>query len=199
MWWEAGASNVVFGVVERDTRACNVVVSVWVFNSNRRSVYAVLDGVGGWVVCKAINTDATTCVRDWLIGLGCIIRDKNGKVKAAAINKLEAMVSPLVVEAMAVKRGIRLVLLEGLVKFQIEMDSIQVVDLVNKGEPSPADVGYVIRDILVSFEAIPGCFILHVPQKGNIVAHSLAKEVISTVLISVGWTFALPAWRGLSC
>ncbi|KAK0593603.1 hypothetical protein LWI29_006524 [Acer saccharum] len=29
--------------------ACNVVVSVWVFNSNWQSSYDLLDSVGGWV------------------------------------------------------------------------------------------------------------------------------------------------------
>ena len=62
-WWEAGASDVVFGVVERETRACNVVVSVWVFKSNRQSGYALLDAVRGWVVCKAVDgREASTLV-----------------------------------------------------------------------------------------------------------------------------------------
>ncbi|KAK4836763.1 hypothetical protein QYF36_000016 [Acer negundo] len=68
--------------------------------------------------------------------------------------------------------------------FQIETDSIQVVDLVSKGEASFVDVGSIIIDILVSFELILECSILHVPRKGNIVAHSLAKEAISTILDS---------------
>ena len=56
MWWEAGASNVVFGVVEREMRDCNVVVvPVWVFNSNRRTGYDLLDALGGWVVCKVVD------------------------------------------------------------------------------------------------------------------------------------------------
>ncbi|KAK0606399.1 hypothetical protein LWI29_037295 [Acer saccharum] len=47
-WLEAGASNVVFGVVEKETRDCNVVVVlIWVFNSNQWTGYDLLDALGG--------------------------------------------------------------------------------------------------------------------------------------------------------
>ncbi|KAK4843011.1 hypothetical protein QYF36_002788 [Acer negundo] len=59
-----------------------------------------------------------------------------GKVKLAAAHKLVAMVSPPVAEALAMKNGIQMASEAGWVPFQIETDSLQVVDM--NGLSSPA-------------------------------------------------------------
>ncbi|KAK2646354.1 hypothetical protein Ddye_021549 [Dipteronia dyeriana] len=75
------------------------------------------------------------------------------------------MVSPLVAEAMAVQRGTQLTVSKNLRPFQIEMDSLQVVNLVNNGVPSSTDVGPVLYDILDSLKLLFGCSISHVPRR----------------------------------
>ncbi|KAK4855358.1 hypothetical protein QYF36_006418 [Acer negundo] len=85
--------------------------------------------------CKADSGDVVmwaTIFLDGIIGLGIIIRNKSRKVKADASYKLKAMFSPLMAEAMAVWWGILLAMESGIVIFQIETDSLQVVELVNK-------------------------------------------------------------------
>ncbi|KAK2651819.1 hypothetical protein Ddye_011675 [Dipteronia dyeriana] len=111
--------------------------------------------------------------------MGIVIRDMSGKVKVAASLKLQAMVSPLVAEVMAVWHGVILASKSGFVPFHVEYDSLQVVDLVNKGVPS-ADVSSAINLILEFLTACPDwCF--HVPRTSNLVAHNLAKMVLSAV------------------
>ncbi|KAK0600709.1 hypothetical protein LWI29_017726 [Acer saccharum] len=133
--------------------------------------------VGSW----KLNTDAATCYMECLIGLGCIIRDSVGVVRAAVVKKITAMVPPLMVEAMAVRRGIQLAASEGIGVFHIETDSLQVAELVRKRVVSYADVGPIINDILSSLDALPRCSISHISRRGNLAAHSLAREALSVI------------------
>ncbi|KAK3188491.1 hypothetical protein Dsin_028052 [Dipteronia sinensis] len=110
-----------------------------------------------------INTDAASCYRDRLISLGIIIRDVTGKLAMEA----------------------------GLVPFQIETDSLQVVDLVSKGVPSSADVGSIIGEISGFLRSLPRCSICHIPRKGNAAAHTLAKMALSVDSDSC-WVDACP-------
>ncbi|KAK0599119.1 hypothetical protein LWI29_002563 [Acer saccharum] len=57
---------------------------------------------GSW----KINTDVVSCYRDRVIGLGIIIRDASSRPKIAVVQNLKALFSPLVAEALAVKRGV---------------------------------------------------------------------------------------------
>ncbi|KAK3221480.1 hypothetical protein Dsin_008505 [Dipteronia sinensis] len=81
-----------------------------------------------------INTDATTSYTNRTIGYGVIIRDRCGYVKVSAAQQARATFAPLVEEAMAVWNGVLLAVKLELVLFQIETDSLQVVNLVNSGD-----------------------------------------------------------------
>ncbi|KAK2659781.1 hypothetical protein Ddye_006314 [Dipteronia dyeriana] len=126
--------------------------------------------------CRAlamINTDATVCRGEHLIGQGVIIRDRCGKVIAATAQKMDAMFSPTMAEAMALKNGIQLELEEGCVPFLIETDSLQVVSL---GAPTAADVGPIIEEVSGILRSFPSCTIGHVSRKNNEAAHRLAQK-----------------------
>ncbi|KAK0600602.1 hypothetical protein LWI29_016578 [Acer saccharum] len=103
-----------------------------------------------------INTDAATCYQNQTIGLRVVIRDKAGLVKAAASLKVQAIVSPIVAEAMSVWQGIILASNCGCVPFQIDYDSLQVAEMVDKGLPSHADVGSAINLSIDFLKANPG-------------------------------------------
>ncbi|KAK0586989.1 hypothetical protein LWI29_015756 [Acer saccharum] len=126
-----------------------------------------------------INIDTASYYNERLIGLGMIIHDSVGKVKFAAAQKLVALVSPFMAEALVVRNGIQMDYEADLVPFQIEFDSLQVVDLVRKGIPFAVDVGPVIAKISKALQSLPRCFIDHVPCKGNVAAHSLARKALS--------------------
>ncbi|KAK2642452.1 hypothetical protein Ddye_024215 [Dipteronia dyeriana] len=114
-----------------------------------------------------------------MIGYGAIIRENSGGVKAAGIKNAKATLDPIIAEAMAVKYGILLALESNLVPFQIETDSLQLVNILCEGRIPSADVGPVIGEILGLLEPLPCWSIRHVPRLGNLVAHSLAKMGLS--------------------
>ncbi|KAK0592479.1 hypothetical protein LWI29_019869 [Acer saccharum] len=64
-----------------------------------------------------VNTDAATCFVNRSIGLGIIIRDSSGMVRASAVKHITATFSPLVAEALAMWHGILLAVNKGLVPF----------------------------------------------------------------------------------
>ncbi|KAK4853970.1 hypothetical protein QYF36_017096 [Acer negundo] len=126
-----------------------------------------------------INTEGANDYKNRLIGFGVILRDKAGHIKAAVVHNLKAMLSPLVAEALAIKRGILLALESGLVPFQVETNSLQLVNLINKRVASSADVGPIICEILAAVESLPNWSICHVSRKGNLDTHNLAKMAFS--------------------
>ncbi|KAK4843798.1 hypothetical protein QYF36_012766 [Acer negundo] len=131
--------------------------------------------VGFW----KINTDAATRYKDCLIGLGFIIRDGDGTVKAAVVLKITTTFLPMVAEVLAVKCGIARAVELGLFPFQLETDSLHVVLLIHSGETSLTDVGPVISDIVDSLQRIPSWSINFIPRSGNFTAYSLAKMALS--------------------
>ena len=121
---------------------------------------------GSW----KINTVATTYYHNHSIGLGIVIRDKNGLVKAASSLKVQATVSPLVAEALAVWQGIILASNLGCVPFQVETDSFLIAEMVDKGLPSQADVGSVINLIIDFLKENHVSYVSYISRKGNLVA-----------------------------
>ncbi|KAK1558626.1 hypothetical protein Q3G72_004734 [Acer saccharum] len=131
--------------------------------------------VGSW----KLNVDAATLYKDRSIGLGIIIRNGLGGVSAAKSTHLKAMYSPIIAEALAVWHGLLLAGDHGLTPCLIELDSLQVVEMINKGIPPMSDVGPIISMICGFLRMHLGCGISHIPRNANFVAHSLAKAVLS--------------------
>ncbi|KAK0579485.1 hypothetical protein LWI29_026994 [Acer saccharum] len=72
------------------------------------------------------NSDAASCFKDRLIGLGVICRDSVGRVKLAAARNMVATVSPLVAETLAIKFGI-----------QFACDSVRMASFPSCLNPTP--------------------------------------------------------------
>ncbi|KAK2662388.1 hypothetical protein Ddye_000962 [Dipteronia dyeriana] len=144
-----------------------------------------------------INFDTASCYNNLTIGSGIVVRDMLGTVKVKASLKLQAMFSVLVAEAMAMHRGILLAIKSSRVPFEVESDSLQVVDLVNSGDPSHAYVGFIIRFILFHLEANTGCGVSHVSRNSNMVVDRLAKLAISSAS-DRRWIDCCPPWVELS-
>ena len=125
--------------------------------------------------------------------MGIVIRDELGVVKASSAQLVKATVSPLVAEAMAVLCGIHLALDSGLCPFQVETDSLSVVNLVIKGCPPLGDVGTVIGDILALLDTLPACSVIFAPRKANVVAHCLARLALSSDF-DVFWSDFVPPY-----
>ncbi|KAK3182692.1 hypothetical protein Dsin_029978 [Dipteronia sinensis] len=88
--------------------------------------------------------------------------DASGKVKMAAVRKLTAMVSLVVAEALAVNCGIQMAMEAGLVPFQIETDSLQVVNLMRAGSSTFEDVSPIIDEISGFLRSMPCSSIDHI-------------------------------------
>ncbi|KAK2647882.1 hypothetical protein Ddye_015371 [Dipteronia dyeriana] len=138
-----------------------------------------------------VNTDAATDYNNQKIGFGIIIMDSRGLVKATAIKSVIAMLAHLSAEAMAVKHGILLALDSELMSIQIETDSLQLVNILSLGKACSFDVGSIISEILDLLEVILSWSICHIPRKGNLAAHSLARIGLSTVS-DCFWSNAYP-------
>ncbi|KAK2664760.1 hypothetical protein Ddye_003334 [Dipteronia dyeriana] len=129
---------------------------------------------GAW----KINIDAATWYNKRIVGLGIMIRDKDGMDKVTASLKLQAMYDLLVAEALAIWKEMQLVVDSGLVPFLVESDSLQAIKLINSRTCSHADIGSIISMIITLLEKFPSCGVIHISRSGNSVAHKLAKLVV---------------------
>ena len=59
-------------------------------------------------------------------------------------------------EAVAVLRGIDLAIETGLTPFVVETNALAVVNLIQTGKASSADIGLVIGEILSKLQSVPG-------------------------------------------
>ncbi|KAK1583875.1 hypothetical protein Q3G72_027826 [Acer saccharum] len=125
-----------------------------------------------------MTVDAATQYNDRSVGLGIVIRDGCGGVRAVKSINLQVH-SSIIAEAMAVWQGLILAVDHGFLPCRIESDSLQVVDMINKGTRLLSDVGPVISLICGSLIANSGCGISHISRKANSVAHCLAKVALS--------------------
>ncbi|KAK3198816.1 hypothetical protein Dsin_022231 [Dipteronia sinensis] len=126
-----------------------------------------------------INTDAGISGENQCVGVGIVILGEDGLVMVSAAQHLVALVSPPVVESMAILCGIRLALLSNLVPFVVESDALSVIKLVHVGRTPSFDIGIVIHDILSCVEGDLSRLFQFVHRKANMVAHNLAKMALS--------------------
>ncbi|KAK3204865.1 hypothetical protein Dsin_018911 [Dipteronia sinensis] len=124
------------------------------------------------------NTDATVCEATKKIGIGIIVRNHKGEVLGSSTRNMDACFSPQLAEAIAILRDIRFVIEFSLFPVIIESDAKQVVDLINLGKASAADVWTVINDILFLVKDFPISIVL-TGRNANCAAHSLAKLALS--------------------
>ncbi|KAK1571513.1 hypothetical protein Q3G72_018476 [Acer saccharum] len=128
-----------------------------------------------------INTDAAIDTAGGRSGLGVIIRDCKGLVMASACYGISASLQPQIAEAMAIFRGILLAFSSGLLPALLESDALSVVNEINAKEPSFADVGVVVSDILGVLGGVRVLSVNFAPRDVNVVAHGLAKLALSYV------------------
>ena len=68
-----------------------------------------------------------------LAKLGMVCRDSNGEICCCAAARRFNVLSPLQAELMAIRFGLEIAITNGLVEFQIEIDSMLAVQEVQKG------------------------------------------------------------------
>ncbi|KAK2635163.1 hypothetical protein Ddye_029955 [Dipteronia dyeriana] len=81
---------------------------------------------------------------------------------------------------MTVLYGINLASDTGLQPFMVESDALGVVNLVNAGSPSLADIGIVIGDIFTRLKEVAHGSTAFAPKKANYVVHTLSKLALKS-------------------
>ncbi|KAK3183220.1 hypothetical protein Dsin_030506 [Dipteronia sinensis] len=139
-----------------------------------------------------LNTDAAIDVQKWCVGLGMVVRDCFGAVKAGSIQRIEARYSASVAEALAILRGISFAIYCGYDHLIIESDALGVVNMINLGTEISADIGVIIEDIRCLLQNIPDARVRYVSiRKANVVANSLSKLAL-TLDVSYFWLNSFP-------
>ncbi|KAK3229592.1 hypothetical protein Dsin_001473 [Dipteronia sinensis] len=124
-----------------------------------------------------INTDAAFKGYSNQGGVGIIVRNSDGHVMRSSIQKIAICSSPLIVEAIAILKGLHFAVDSSLLSAVLESDAKWVVDLINNEGKSDADIGVIVSDI-VAVSNSSGISISFVPRTANMAAHSLAKMAL---------------------
>ncbi|XP_075655096.1 uncharacterized protein LOC142625299 [Castanea sativa] len=109
-------------------------------------------------------------------GVGVVVRNERGDVKAALSEKIAMPSSVEVVEMLVAKRASIFAKELGFRNVRFEGDAEGVVRSIREEDSSNAIVGHLVKD----FKSIAGLFqtysVSHVRWQGNSVAHALARE-----------------------
>ncbi|KAL5802996.1 hypothetical protein ACOSQ4_031301 [Xanthoceras sorbifolium] len=95
-----------------------------------------------------INTDAGVDVSKGHIGIGVVIRDHRGFVVALCAQGLDSLFSPSIAEALAILRGVKLAIDNGLSLFCLESDADVVVKMITSKFVPLSEIRVVVVEIL---------------------------------------------------
>ena len=122
-----------------------------------------------------INVDTAVDAEKQVTGLGVVIRDSDGKCKAAAVKTSKFFGSVVMAEAAAMEWGLQVASSIGVTNGVVESDSLEVVELVNKKSTNMSEVFWVISEILEKQKTFQNFKAQHVLRTWNGIAHALAK------------------------
>ncbi|KAK2642672.1 hypothetical protein Ddye_024435 [Dipteronia dyeriana] len=126
-----------------------------------------------------INTDTTLVGEKIVIGVGAVIQNHLGQVMAYTAQHLEVSVSTKLAEAMAIIWGIGFTVDSSLMPAIIESDALSMVSHINSGSPNHTKLGFICGDIAKYIQDGVIIVVSFVPQKANVVTHTLAKMALS--------------------
>ncbi|KAL5747907.1 hypothetical protein ACOSQ2_025204 [Xanthoceras sorbifolium] len=112
-----------------------------------------------------INTDASLDLHSGWSGVSIVIRNHAGLVLASSVQRLGVGFSVLVVEIMAILKGLQFAVESGLVPVVLKSDSSLAVSAIN------GDTVF-LSELLRS---IPSSAVRFVPRSANMAAHYLAR------------------------
>ncbi|KAK2659363.1 hypothetical protein Ddye_005896 [Dipteronia dyeriana] len=109
----------------------------------------------------------------------------------SATKRFESFFSPEIIEAMAILRGLRLALENGLVPMILESDALDLVNKIRSQTVPSSEVGVIIHDILILLGNLDLSSIRFVSRLANKVAHCLAKLALKFLGEFVCWKTVL--------
>ncbi|XP_059446647.1 uncharacterized protein LOC132178216 [Corylus avellana] len=129
----------------------------------------------GWLQA---NWDARVDRNQACVGLGIIIRDHHGVMRAARNQIRKGCLDPTAAEGMAALLAIQTCVELGFSKVQLEGDAKSIIEAVKSGEPDDSATGQLTADIRSMVGAIPDWEMIHTRREANQVAHCLARAAI---------------------
>uniref|UniRef100_A0A803QFU0 RNase H type-1 domain-containing protein n=1 Tax=Cannabis sativa TaxID=3483 RepID=A0A803QFU0_CANSA len=138
-----------------------------------------------------LNTDAACNRSNKLIGIGAVLRDSNGYIKAALSKSILGCFKPKEMEATALALTLQWLISLGLTADFIETDSLLVVQGLKASYDCNSAFHTMLKDVnyLVSF--FPRAQVTHVRRSANTYAHVLAKFAL-TVDTDCSWLEEFP-------
>lgn len=140
-----------------------------------------------------LNSDASCSSSTPATGLGILIRDKNGKIKAASSIHLEFNLSPLLAELKAVVEGMHLASSLGCSNLIVASDCQMAINFINKKSTSWCEVEAVVENIWSLKGAFNSIDFIFVPRKCNESADCVAKYAC-VMNVSECWVDNFPSW-----
>ncbi|KAH6772289.1 hypothetical protein C2S51_010693 [Perilla frutescens var. frutescens] len=119
-----------------------------------------------------LDVDAAFQEERGRFGVGCVVRDWKGRIRATLVNPIQRTTSVLDAELNAVLYGVGLCLQKNLVPFVVYSDSILAIRLLENGEEGKE---YIERELSPLAEVIQNGFIIgfrHMLREANSVAHT---------------------------
>jgi ribonuclease HI len=142
----------------------------------------------GWM---KLNSDAALDERGRRIGVGGILRDEQGSVRAAWSLSKHGLLDPTAAEATALFHGVLRCKSLGISNLFIESDSLVVISAIQDQGASNSRFGHLIDDIREVLRCFPRWKAGHVKRSSNRAAHGLAKAAFHQVL-DCNWDFTIP-------
>ena len=124
-------------------------------------------------VDAAVGRDGETC------GVRGIFRNSFGIVLLSYSAPLRRSYSPLISEAVAIRRGLEEAWSRGFTRVLVQSDCENVVKLIKARSTPTTDVGLVLVDIFNLIHAFCWCEVAFIPRTCNVLAHNLAKKALS--------------------
>ncbi|XP_059451110.1 uncharacterized protein LOC132181902 [Corylus avellana] len=142
----------------------------------------------GWL--KA-NWDAALNRPKGVMGLGIVVRDSEGRVRAARSNTRRGLLDPTVAEAVAAYQAVLFCNELGYTHIILEGDAKNIVDVVKDNGCNRSRMGQMIDDIRTTLCYLTDWKIEYVSRRNNSAAHRLAKEA-TTDIIDRNWLEKTP-------
>ncbi|XP_040996051.1 uncharacterized protein LOC121242225 [Juglans microcarpa x Juglans regia] len=127
-----------------------------------------------------LNWDVALEKNNCKVGVGAVIRDWEGTVKATMRKKHDLYPDPLLAEAYALLQATIFCKSLGWKEIILEGDSLQVVNFLKTGEVNDSYVGTMIRDTKSILNSFTSWTVRHILRAGNVVAHVLSRDALSS-------------------
>ena len=118
-------------------------------------------------------------------GIGVVIRNSNGEVRAALSEKIKKPPTVEILELLAAKRAVLFSLETGTMKSVIEGDVETVIRALQYGDWERAQAGHLIKDISALKNSFQSISFSHVGRQGNAIVHALAQKARHSFPFSV--------------